>query len=116
MCCAVLSYPVLLCAVNMSVLLELQALCSELYASKNIVTSQPAGCLPACLPACLSVCLSVCLCRLLRRCCRYAAKARKIRNKPVQNRNKMGALRQEVEMLRKQNQEYQVGFGYVSSL
>jgi len=27
----------------------------------------------------------------------------------VQNRNKMGALRQEVEMLRKQNQEYQVG-------
>ena len=39
---------------------------------------------------------------------RYAAKARKIRNKPVQNRNKMGALRQEVEMLRKQNQEYQV--------
>ena len=27
----------------------------------------------------------------------------------MQNRNKMGALRQEVEMLRKQNQEYQVG-------
>ena len=40
--------------------------------------------------------------------CRYAAKARKIKNKPVQNKNKMGALRQEVEMLRKQNQDYQV--------
>ena len=39
---------------------------------------------------------------------RYAAKARKIKNKPVQNKNKMGALRQEVEMLRKQNQDYQV--------
>lgn len=44
--------------------------------------------------------------------CRYAAKARKIRNKPVQNRNKMGALRQEVETLRKQNQEYQVSLGF----
>ena len=45
----------------------------------------------------------------ISRAYRYAAKAMKIKNKPVQNKNKMGALRLEVEMLRKQNQDYQVG-------
>ncbi len=117
LCCAVLCCAVLCYAINMFVLLDLQALFSELYPSnKSFHLSWRSVCPPACLSVglsvCLSVhlsiCLSVCLI-VLRCCCRYAAKARKIRNKPVQNRNKMGALRQEVEMLRKQNQEYQVG-------